>query len=244
MAEASPGLTIIDLDDEFEPIKPPPARRARKPAAKKSAKKPTEPAGDMTVVDIADDPPPAKPAPPPLIPPEDVPDYLDPRDGERVQPDAVLVGTVIDPPMMAYRLLVSGLSWFEIAAQTGYETGADAQRAVEVLMMRAAAEQGPSNRALALRLSVARHEALMQPWWDKATRGHDLGAAAVVSRELAALDKVQRIGEMDAQSGQHGPRIVIAGTEADYVRGLQEVFAQQNAPKGELPPGRGETIDG
>lgn len=246
MAE-DPGLTIIDLG--APPATSTPKRPAKKAAASKTAppkKKPGRSEPAMTVIDLDSRPKP-EPEPvdkPPLIPPEDVPEHLDPKDGDRVTPNSALVGVVIDPPMTALKMKIKGKQWWEIAQLTGYKTGADVQKAVETVMARAAAEQGAYNRTIALALSVTRHEELMSAWWDMATEECEPAAALVVSRELAQLDKIQRVGEIDSQAGQHGPRIVIAGNEADYVKGLQDVYAQQNAPHGELPPGRGETIDG
>lgn len=234
MAE-EPGPTIIDLDVQFEPATPKKTRAKRAPKAK--------PEPPPEVVDV-DPEPPTKPLPPPLIPPDEVPEGMDPRNAEHVRPNPALTGTVIDPPWEAYKLLLSGRSWHEIAAETGYRTGMDAQRAVEAWMAHAAAEEAPYNRSMALKLSVARHERFLAEWWDKGTVQHDANAGRLVLMALKEIATELRVGEIDAQAGQGGPRIVIAGTEEDYVRGLQGVFAQQNKPHGELPPGRNETIDG
>lgn len=242
MAEAE--LTIIDLDAPAKKApKKRPAKKAKAAPKKAQPNKTAQAEDGLTIVDLDPEPGPSvEPGPDVVFGPDDVPPGLRAEDGQHVNPRAALVGVVIDPPMEAWRLQRRGKPWFEIAELTGYPTGADAQTAVESLHRRAAAEQGPANRAMALQLAVARHERVLDIYWDK-MEAFDLGAAAVISRELAQLDKVQRVGEIDAQAGQHGPRIVIAGNEADYVAGLMEVFAEQHAPKA-LPPARNETIDG
>lgn len=236
-----PDIEEIDLSVGF---RRPAAKKtpARKPATKKVAKAcPVKPAkkapGKAVELHVVPDPEPEELAPLEEEPPQAPhPNDLDEEQRSRV-------GEVFDPALRAYQLRVASMPWDEVRQHCGFRTVSDAQEAVSTVQIRAVAELGATNRAIALQMSVARHEAVVHAWWAKATSKLDPNGAAIVSRELAQLDKVLRVGEIDAQAGQGGPRIVIAGNEEQYVAGLKELWAEQQKPKG-LPPARNDTIDG
>lgn len=130
---------------------------------------------------------------------------------------------IVDPSYEAYKWKLTGLDWVGVARKSGFETAGAARNAVEAWLTRAVAEQAAERRAMAMEFSVARHETLIEAYWEKAIKEHDVSAAAVVSRELGALDKVQRLGEKDIEGVGTQRTIVVAGTPEEYIEGLKAI---------------------
>lgn len=185
------------------------ARPAKK-AAKKTAKKA--------------DPQPAPPPPDPE-PAHEASTHPEISAEDLAAATEVLDGEILDPAYEAYILRRNCVPWREVARRCGFRTDNDAWVAVHQLLQRAAGELAPARRAAALEMSIDRHEAIVGAFWDAATLERDPHAAAIISRELAALDRVQRLGEKDTDAGVGGRTIVVAGTPEEYVLKLQQIAA-------------------
>ena len=123
--------------------------------------------------------------------------------------------------LRAVSLYGEGCSYDGIAEQLGYANRGSAWKAVD----RGLRAQRDLRADEYLVTQITRYEAVLAPWWEKATTGHDGKAANIVLRTLERLDKVLRLGDGEHAVSQE--TLVISADPEAYAKQLQQVVEER-----------------
>lgn len=132
---------------------------------------------------------------------------------------------VFDPAWEAHKLSLKGLSWGQIAAQTGYQSSEAAEIAAKVYVQREALRLSNMERAERLAMMMARYDAQLAAWWD-ASVALDDKAGAQVLRILNAQSKLLGLESVAEDDSGKKRTILVMGSEKQYIEALQEVASE------------------
>ena len=118
----------------------------------------------------------------------------------------------------AYQLKLTGMEAPEIARKLGFESGAQAERAIANLIRKAAEQAAEERRDEVLGLELARLDALQNAVWGMAIGG-DLKAVDSVLKIMAHRKTLLRLAE-ESESGTFNTVIVSGDEYAETLKGL------------------------
>jgi hypothetical protein len=129
---------------------------------------------------------------------------------------------VFDPAHEAHRLRVTGAAWSDIAAATGYSSGAVCQLAVTAYLQKAALMRSPEQQRAALQTELDRLDELQRTCWPAATNG-DLKAAHLALKIIVEGAKLLGL-DRQPEDAREQQTIVIGGTSDEYIAGLKAII--------------------
>jgi hypothetical protein len=98
---------------------------------------------------------------------------------------------VFDPAFEAHRMRLTGAAWSDIAAATGYSSGAVCQLAVTAFLQKAAVTRTPEQQRAAVQTELDRLDELQRTCWLAATNG-DVKAGHLVLKII--VERVKLLG--------------------------------------------------
>lgn len=143
------------------------------------------------------------------------------------QPVAVPEAVVMEAerPYRAYKAMMSGVSWADIARQEGYSDAAAARYDVQRYVEEGKSLVAMNSRRDQLQLEVARLDALQAAHWDDAIHKKHLPAAKFVLDTIVVRSKLLSLAEMtEAEGGSEQPTTVIVPSEGyqEHLESLAE----------------------
>lgn len=145
----------------------------------------------------------------------------------RKAPAKVAEVEVFDPAYEAHRRRVGGMSWREVAENTGYPSEDACRLGVQAYLSKAAAQLNREQQAERLAVELDRLDALQAGFWAAAMLG-DEKAAMVVLNVIRTRAKLLGLETKDTEAAAV-KTIVIAGSQEEYVAGLKAVVEASQA---------------